>query len=148
MGADLIIATLWIREDAKPDWEKAEAMAKAIRYGEEGESFPSVASEGAIYDEIQHMPDDEAEARLQEALTDHLQLVRDAVDNYATEDGRRDLTATQFAGWLVYVTGGMSWGDSPGDLFDSISELNQFELLEAAGFYDDTNAVTVTFSKT
>lgn len=31
MGADLIIATLWIREDAKPDWEKAEAIANPFR---------------------------------------------------------------------------------------------------------------------
>jgi len=143
MGADLIIATLWIREDAKPDWEKAEAMAKAIRYGEEGESFPSVASEGAIYDEIQHMPDDEAEARLQEALADHLKVVRDAVDSYATEDGRRDLTATQFAGWLVYVTGGMSWGERPTELAQTFDLLEQLEITDAAGFFEISNAIEI-----
>lgn len=45
--------------------------------------------------------------------------------------GRRDVTTMQFAGRDYWLTGGMSWGDTPTDAYEWVSALNWI------GLYDE-----------
>jgi len=145
MGADLLIATMWIQQDRDPDWTKAQAAADAIHWGKDGEAFPDYAANCSIYDQILDFDGDDVakEKALRESINDQLTLIREGIEKLGTQDGRRDLTTSQHGGWLVYITGESTWGDSPGELFDAICALDQLGVLKAAGFYDDTNAVVI-----
>lgn len=52
----------------------------------------------------------------------------------AYEEGSRELTDIVIGPYTIYVTGGMSWGDPPTDLFNYISILNTLFILDACGF--------------
>ena len=145
MGADMLIYGLWIREDRKPDWDKAEAAAKALRWGENGDALPRLAEEGVAFTilEAEHENGPEAEAALQELVTEHLALLRKGIDNYGTREGLRELGRMTFDGWHVYVTGGMSWGERPTELAQTFDLLEQLEITDAAGFFEISNAIEI-----
>ena len=53
-------------------------------------------------------------------------------DAYA--DKRRDCTFIEFAPYRIYLTGGESWGDSPTELFNDITDLENLGVLDECGF--------------
>lgn len=145
MGADMLAYSMWIREDKKPDWAAAEAAIKALRWGEDGDDLPPHAEEGVVFTQLEgeHENGPEAEAALQKVVGDHLALIKEGIENYGTRDGLRELAALNFGGWTVYVTGGLSWGDRPTELSETFDALEELEILDAAGFFGDSNAVEI-----
>lgn len=58
--------------------------------------------------------------------------IRDGIVNniedtfYIISQGSREISCLAFKGYNIYLTGGMSWGDSPTDAFDVF---NRFDLM-------------------
>ena len=72
-------------------------------------------------------PDDLSNT-IKKALHDKLNSVKD------TYKGSRELTTLEFPPYKVFLTGGVSWGDSPSDIFNDISDLDLVGVLEEVGF--------------
>ena len=143
MSSAMLVYSMRIPRERKPGWDKEIAEEQKVKGGEDGNDLTTAALDGQVFNELDGEYDNGpgAEAKLQETIAAHLEVVKDAIDGYGTVDYNRELGATSFGGWMVYITGGLSGGDSPTDLWDSISALDQLGLLEAAGCFDDTNAV-------
>lgn len=145
MGADMLIYSLWIKEDTKPNWENAEKAIRALRWGNGGDGLPPHAEEGIAFTmlEAEHEDGPEAEAALQELIIGHLSELRRGIDNYGTRDGHREIARITFDGWHVYVTGGLSWGERPTDLSMTFDLLEQLEITDAAGFFENGDAIEI-----
>lgn len=115
MGADLIINALATQKIEKElDWD---AGLKAIE---------DLAIDQDIADAL--MATNERDAR--ETLSASLAVLRNSITI-----GDRDLDEVLFGEWKLYIFGGTSWGDSPGDGFDAISLLSEAPgILDAVGF--------------
>jgi hypothetical protein len=108
MGADMLIIGYAIQRGREPDWDKARKAAAEIDYDQE-----SFVDSGTTLEEVREKID-----ILEASLT----------------RGNRELGILDLADLRLYVTGGMSWGDSPTELWSA------FELpspvIRAAGFVD------------
>lgn len=116
MGADFIFTTaaLPIKDGKvqKPRWPRA-ISRKHVRMAREAEIFYEDSTDSAI----------------KSMLLDELKFFKEAIKNDS-----RELGAFRFKGNMIYLTGGMSWGDPPTELFDTINNLWQAGILEDAGF--------------
>lgn len=143
MGADLLIARMSApyRATERP-WSID--LADAIRIGHERLDAYDFApwGEGDLEDlalnlgvrQWRHPDDQEPEPRPVEV--EHAELVQDlrealhsALDELA--GWRRDVAELEFGGRPYWLTGGMSWGDTPTDAYESIAALGWI------GVYDD-----------
>jgi hypothetical protein len=120
MGADMCVAYLVCRKGRKLDWPAGKRVIKNLKYDEENEDTAPVvtAASDQQYTQIQ----------LLEFLVD--------VKN-ACAGSRRDSDCLEIAGNEILITGGMSWGDAPSDLYQSICNLDDVsgDILEAVGFH-------------
>lgn len=116
MGADMFISALAARRGTSLDWDTAELAIRALDRLE----LERIADELG-WDE----DDDDVAERLRGAV----QAVRKALTG-----GSRELDVLEFGTWDIYVTGGLSWGDSPTDLFDAFWALDASGLATAIGF--------------
>lgn len=131
MGADLLIANLWSAPDPTFDWE---AGRQALAELTDAEvlillDYAPWVDEGG--DEAA------AAAACRARLDDQLTLLAGELAGDGGGAFRRYLTwfDTPDRRWRCWLTGGMSWGDSPSDLFDAISELWAVpKVLAAVGF--------------
>lgn len=127
MGADLITANLWSKPDVTLDWEAGLRAARELS----DESVQALHEQAGIYDE--EWEDDDSPRLLAvtyvETVRDHFTGFTRDLNTFLTPDGR----------WRCWVTGGLSWGDSPSDLFDAVNDLYAVpEVLRAIGFEDGT----------
>lgn len=113
MGADLLIISVPYPSDKdwKPDFERGRAFIKELR--EEWEKGGQ--------------SDAEEEAESLESYLDEFEEI--------WEGGRRDTTTHTFGAQDAIITGGMSWGDNPTESYSVISYLDEYNVLEACGFY-------------
>jgi hypothetical protein len=130
VGADLLTANLWSKREGEGpydqfDWEAGLRMAREL-----GDTECA-----ALADQCGWEPgDDEAapeEMRLQAVR--YVETLRDNLTGFS-----RDLNVitTPDDHWACWVTGGLSWGDSPSELFDAINDLYAVpEVLAAIGFW-------------
>jgi len=126
MGADLILAATALRSGKQPDWAAAESWIEGLNE----ESLGNFADIFSLDDEDED---------LKERLKGHLADFREGID----DDRWRDLTWITVGPYKVYVSGGMSWGDSPTESFNAINELVASGVLTAAGFDDDQPWATI-----
>ena len=122
MGADLIIAATTLRTGRKPDWDAAERFIATLTLDQIDDDFTGT------YDDMED--DEEMRAFLRSALAAFKEIIEG--------DCPRDFTWIDGFGHTIYVSGGMSWGDSPGDTFDLICDLTGAGVLKAAGFDQPT----------
>jgi hypothetical protein len=109
MGADLIMDSVpYIREGFEPNWKAG------------FEKIDWLTKDGQI------LEDD------QEFLEGELDEFKDMFNG----SHRRDVTVHEIGPYDVILTGGMSWGDSPTELSSTITNLEEYGILEACGFYD------------
>ena len=121
MGADLIVATVAMRKDINPDWEKArtfiseadpDKLRRAYAYYQQYDSIDEVGTA------------DEIRAEARSALSD----LEDA-----WEYGSRDFAMVYIADLQILITGEMSYGDSPAGV-TVIETARAVGTLHAAGF--------------
>lgn len=145
MGADMLVYSLWIREDTNPDWTRAEEAVKALSWGTNGDGLPKLAEEGIAFTQLEgeHPDGPEADKALRELVGDELAVLKKAIDNYGTREGHREIARIGFDGWTVYITGGLSWGDRPTELSQTFDLLEELEITDAAGFFERGNAIEI-----
>jgi len=123
VGADLLISALVIDEGAAPDFAAAHTAVDSI--GAQQVEFPD-----EFWD---HDPEtDLGLGAIREELHDSLAELEAALQQ------SRELTSMQLRGATVYLTGGLSSGDTPTELFETFMRLWAVpRVLAAAGFEVD-----------
>ncbi len=130
MGADLLIAHLWAEPDTEFDWEAGRRIAGEL----------SDAEVLHVLEACPWLPDEAGDADVptlcRERIDNHLTIIAECF----TDPHVRNLTwvDTPDGKWRCWITGGMSWGDSPSDLWDAVNELSWApKVLAAVGFRAD-----------
>ncbi len=119
MSADLLITALVVDEDRELDYEAADRAISAL----DG----SDVLEPDWFDDDPEEP--EGLERIRASLRADLRALREAIDAYI------EITLLHVRGATLYVTGGMSWGDGPTQVWDVIARLRAVRgVLAAAGF--------------
>ena len=123
MGADLCLEYVTIKQSKKPNWAKGTAAIKALekKYKKDPDAF-----EVDEYTFGPEMDGSEMIGLLKSDFADLKQGVRTLQ--------HRDLTRITVGPYFAYVTGGMSWGDEPTDLYGSINRLTAYGITKACGF--------------
>lgn len=126
MGADLIVAAVAIRRNTKAKWADAEVAVDRLsafdldQAEKFGWSFEGIAEETEA-DEL-----DIFRNNVRAALAD----VKEAWEGRE----RRDTTFLDFRSWSLMLTGGMTWGDDPSELYTSLCLVLNTRILDKAGF--------------
>lgn len=124
MGADLLTTFLWCKkdEDGEPllDWDAGRAVAGTVRE----DKFPLELDSGDV------IQDQEG---LTEVLLERLEKLKESLT------WGREVEVREFeTGLLLFVTGGMSWGDSPTDAYSIWGDFWDLpgggQILAAVGF--------------
>lgn len=115
MGADMLVSCAVIGKDAHPNW--AAAVTAIAEVAQDADEFHT---EGRDLDE-------EVRPLLTAALERFRKYVEGGYD--------RQLTCLHVGEHLVYLSGGLSWGDSPTEACEEIDALNACGILQAAGFH-------------
>lgn len=118
MGADLILAWLVIDKSRKPDFAAGHAAIERLG-----------ADQVDVYEEFDEDADSEqGMAAIRRSLTEALSELECGL-------GSREVEWIDLRGAFVYVTGGMSYGDAPTSLFETITRLRAVSrVLAAVGF--------------
>ena len=121
MGADMCIAYLVKNRKRKLNWKAGERAIKNLKY-EKDENGVLVATACSGLD------------MKQETLIGYLANIEEAC-----KGRRRDADIIEIGGNEVLFTGGMTWGDSPSDLYDAICQLDDMDgdILGSVGFHQD-----------
>lgn len=109
MGADMLHAALVIKHGRLPDFEAGRAAIERLS-----------VTEIENPDEFTDLPDPETEAGLI-ALRTELRRCLDELEK--AFDHGREFSWEEVRGATVYITGGLSWGDSPTEAFELIGRL-------------------------
>jgi hypothetical protein len=134
----MLIEALVIPEGTNPSWENAQAWIDGL-----SDSDLQDLAEQSFDWLIEDL--DEGAEPVRVALREVLEDLRKAFAFLDTEGEHapRELGWIIVAGHRVYLTGGMSFGDTPTDLFDVFAHAVETGVAEAAGFVEETNAVTL-----
>jgi hypothetical protein len=115
MGADMLVEVLSWDKDQKLDWEAG------IKYL------------NGLDDEVIEKNEDLPPGSDKESILSSLKLVRQAV-----EGDLREAVILHFGNLKILLTGGMSWGDSPSELYDDMYDMECIAgLFDAIGFNQD-----------
>ena len=118
MGADLCLEVWYIERKKKPNWQAGHKLIDKLA--------DEWVEKDQLPDDLDWM-DDVKQARGE--LHGSLNTVKEGCNRK-----RRDVTSIYFGKYDIYVTGGMSWGDSPTSAYNDVMMLNQLGILEACGF--------------
>lgn len=136
MGADMLIGCFWeeIGDNGlplkKPNWKKG--FQRIETYCKE------MLDSGVVPDDICHLGDHNTVASkknvnaIQECLKKYLKEVQVA---YA--GNHREVTRLEFKPYRIFISGGMSWGDSPSELMNVLNDLTCTDILEVTGLNPD-----------
>lgn len=129
MGNDLLISTLAIQSDRKPDWDAARKLIPTLTAEELERAVFDWSGGDPPGDENGELDIPACQKMLSEVLDEVWAIVENGIEH-------RHLYATPYIvpGWTVWITGGDSWGDSPSDEFDLFAAFLDSGLAEAAGF--------------
>lgn len=124
MGADFISSGLWMKAETKVNYEAGMNAANTLT-GDELNGFArQIGYDIESADDVR-----ERAVALVETIKDHV------------VNGSRELTfvRTPDGEWEYYYTGGVSFGDSPGELFDAFNDLWEApSVLRSLGFWAPT----------
>ena len=109
-------------EDADEHWERTNSALEALEALETLEfAFEKAGGRGVEMA-------DELDAMRLDQRRDHVQYKIDEAVKHLREHGQH--RNADFEGWLLYETGGMSWGDPPTDEYDPICLLLEVGIFE------------------
>lgn len=119
MSADLLITALVIDEDRNVDYEAADRAISALD-----------GSDVIELDRFDEDPDDaNGLEQIRVSLRADLRALREAIEE------NLEIAEINVRGATLYITGGMSWGDSPTEVSNTIGQLRSVRgVLAAAGF--------------
>ena len=119
MGADLLITALVVDENRELDYEAADRAIAAL------DALDIL--EPDYFDEDPDEP--EGLEQIRASLRADLRELREAIEGYF------EIALVHIRGATVYLTGGMTWGDGPTEVWDVIARLRAVRgVLAAAGF--------------
>lgn len=121
MGADMLITALVIEQGSRPDFEAARAAIDAL-------SPAQVEFPDEFWDH--DVETDEGLDAIRHELRDSLAEVKAALK------WSRELTSLELRGATVYLTGGLSNGDAPTELFEAITRLYAVPVVLAAADFE------------
>jgi hypothetical protein len=127
MGVDLLLNIVAIPLAQEPDWSAADARIKALRLDEFAAYFTYWSCDEEL--QAEQLADPDFLARTQEELLRDLNGFCKAVTGY-----HRELISFDFNSFRFFVTGGLSAGQVPTELYDPTSSLWSVGALAAAGF--------------
>jgi hypothetical protein len=127
MGMDFLLNVVAIPTDREPDWEAAVRRIDGRRLEDLDGFFRYWDHDGGSREEA--AADEGYVPRLKGELRTELDNVRHSLDQYSRVSG-----TFEFRGFRFLATGGLSVGEVPSELYDSISRLHAVGALEAAGF--------------
>ena len=120
MSACMLITALIVDEKRELDFETADRAVTALQGLDvrEPDSF------------IDHDPDEpEGLEQIRAILRSDLRELREAIEGY------QEIAELKIRGATLYITGGLSWGDGPTEIWDVIDRLRSVRsVLSAAGF--------------
>lgn len=120
----MLVFQLPIPADKEPDWDRAEKWVAALTADE--------LNELAVGHDWEAEGAKEQRAQLAQILADFRKEI----------EGSREVAVIQFLGHKLYLTGGLSWGESPTDAWDVFERAVAAGVARQAGFDEiDTNAV-------
>jgi hypothetical protein len=136
MGADMLIECFWeeINEKRlpvrKPNWQKGYARIKELceKWKQTG-----------IFPECSLLPIENGDLKQPLPTTENVNSILNTLNRYlgcvenAYRGGSRELTSLEFPPYRIHITGGMSYGDEPSELFSILSDLGSLEILEETG---------------
>ena len=123
MGADLCLEYVTIKQSKKPNWAKGLAKIKALekKYKTNPEEFP--------VDEDTFGPEADGAEVIDILKSDFIEF-KEGIKKLQ----RRDLTRITVGPYYAYITGGMSWGDEPTNLYGAINRLCAYGITKACEF--------------
>ncbi len=123
MGADLLITALVVDENRELDYEAADRAIAAL-------DAPDIL-EPDFFDKDPDEP--EGLEQIRALLRADLRELREAIEGYF------EIALVHIRGATVYLTGGMTWGDGPTEVWDVIARLRAVRgVLRAAGFEQES----------
>ncbi len=123
MGADLILAALVIDNQREPDFKAGHRAIERL-------TAKDLEVPDEFIDEDPETP--EGLGRIRAVLAADLDELQCSLDE------SREVDLIDVRGATVYLTGGMSYGDSPTDLFETITRLRAAKgVLRAVGFENE-----------
>lgn len=133
MGADMVTMTLPLPKGRQPDWEAAAQAIRDVR-------LEVLWDTGELYDWELWLADEEnlpgaraaftALRAAQAELYDHVCLMRGAIEHGWPDE----LIELETPSHRVWITGGPSWGEDPGDLVGPTIYLAEAGITDAIGF--------------
>lgn len=123
MGADMIMTYVAHRVGVTPSLNAAAEWIESLRPSDLINNLDAYAFEQA---DIANDPNNP------ETLTQVKKFLLTGIQETLERLTARDVAYFVICGWECYFTGGMSWGDTPGDSYES------FSLLQDAGNLGDT----------
>lgn len=124
MGADMLVAVAVLEAGEEPDFDAARRYIDKLSEERLCEAAGEEVVEDVPYVGGRSLP--EVRAALHEAL---------AVFERAVTGYHREITELwPRNGDVIYLTGGLSWGDAPTELYEQIEKLTYSGVLGAAGF--------------
>lgn len=123
MGMDFIATSLWQRSGTILNFEAGHEAARGL----DDEACKEFVDQAGPWDELPEY--DEDEDLTEETRTAIRQQVAKLVDQLAKVESPgsdpRDLIVLESPDgqWRLWIAGGSSWGDSPGETFDAINNL-------------------------
>lgn len=140
MGADLLVTWLVIDKDKTPDIEAGREAVRNLPIEKLSEAYEEIEGSDIGWEDPDNEKgfvdeNDEWTPVAHEALKKWALAVVDRFENEVIAGGR-DMVAFPVRGARVYLSGGMSWGDSPTDAFNIIGAMFTLgqSVLEAMGF--------------
>jgi len=134
MGMDLLLNFVWADKDKEPDWDGARKYIEDLSATDlqNHPEFEFHLWTGAISDR-----EDIADLEAGASLRNHLLECHDAIKIAWDGDCDRATFNLNIGKYKVLVTGGDSWGDSPGEMFNQIQDWGNVEGLPKFGFYNE-----------
>lgn len=120
MGADMCLT--WVIKKGKEEMEsRKNKMIDYVKDMKEEEL-------NYYYDE----KDDDYPETLEEKRQKHIEII----NNFFNSIDNRDMASISHKGEIIYISGGMSWGDMPTDASEILQEFNylSLKLLKVGGF--------------
>lgn len=132
MGADLLVHPMWTAPDATLDWPAGLEVIDCLTV-DRAETLAD-AWPASLDDAEDAEPDGVA---LRQAVQEYARGLVETMRLHF-EEGSRVLASfsTPDSRWHLWLTGGMSWGDAPNELWEAINDLWEIpEVFTAIGFH-------------